>query len=259
MNKKRDWNNFYKKKKSAFFHSSNRLSSLIREYLFNRIVYAFMTALFIGVTFGFLLLQFVEQDTVQHVNHHTATMDNNVENKVDKQEGTSTSMLETVTFQVIQTGVFQNEENAKDWVSKHATKKLPFFIWESNEQYYVLTEPFLSANADQKTLDLLSELGIDAFVKEWHVEKEITTLSDKDVAKLDAFITLWQKSLSAVDQQHSLTNEWKEWVESSKKESATIITFQEKVHHILFENTTKKSLSKQQLLEILFEFEQSDF
>ena len=177
------------KKNRNQFPFRRRIRKVTAHRQFKPLLLTVGASIFIGVTFGFIVLQMVNQEEEQDVENVQATalsVEETAENTID---------LPAITVFVHQGGVFTNAENAEQYSKELQQAKVPFIQRESDEQYFIWMN---IANSEQEAKSLAEKMdkqGIDMFIKEWEVPATTVALDKNTGTWLRSFLDLYDTSL----------------------------------------------------------------
>src|SRR5690625_1602369 len=133
------------KKNRNQFPFRRRIRKVTAHRQFKPLLLTVGASIFIGVTFGFIVLQMVNQEEEQDVENVQATalsVEETTENTID---------LPAITVFVHQGGVITNVENAEQYSKELQQAKVPFIQRESDEQYFIWMN---IANSEQEAKSL---------------------------------------------------------------------------------------------------------
>lgn len=170
---------------------------------------ALSSSLLIGITFGLIFLSMVKQEEPAMANTLHMTTTDDEENTTD----VNTYAIESFYFYVVQAGVFSEEENAQALVDELHALSYPAYIWERENQYFVLAGIEQTEERAGTLTDKMKEDGIDVFVKQWDMEVKASQFSEEDIVFLQNFLDLWNETVHP--EADFKMNEWIELTEMS--------------------------------------------
>ena len=170
---------------------------------------ALSSSLLIGITFGLIFLSMVKQEEPAMANTLHMTTTDDEENTTD----VNTYAIESFYFYVVQAGVFSEEENAQALVDELHALSYPAYIWERENQYFVLAGIEQTEERAGTLTDKMKEDGIDVFVKQWDMEAKASQFSEEDIVFLQNFLDLWNETVHP--EADFKMNEWIELTEMS--------------------------------------------
>lgn len=187
------------KRVTTFF---NRLFHRLRNEYSKPLIITITAALSIGVLFGFIMLQMIQDEEEESTYYvHAKT-----EVEKEQQEQTSIDLPEVQLF-VHQGGVFSDEANTKTFVQKLAEEQIPFIIKEADGQFFVWMNIYETEETANKQTDKMDKQGVDTFVKEWHIPASTVYVDEETATWLKAFLpVVEQASESSTMKQEALAD-----------------------------------------------------
>lgn len=105
--------------------------------------------------------------------------------------------LPAVAGYVLQAGLFEEQANAEEWRESYASAGESAFIWERDDQYFLLIGIYHTEDsAKQRAVELQGE-GFDVFVKEWQTTEKELELTQDATEWIDQFGQVWEEALTA--------------------------------------------------------------
>ena len=98
---------------------------------------------------------------------------------------------------VLQAGLFEEQANAEEWRDTFTSAGEPAFIWERDEQYFLLIGIYHTEDsAKQRAVELQGE-GFDVFVKQWQTTEKELELPEEASEWIEQFGQVWEEALTA--------------------------------------------------------------
>lgn len=214
----------------------------IQRRRLKQVIIAFTSALSLGLLFGFFVLQMVREDIKEETappQTSAATIDTRVEMK----------KLPGIDLQVVQAGVFETEDNVRNWEQKFKNLNIPAITWQRAEQYYLFVGLGLSEAFAEEQVARIKELGLDAFVKVWHVEGKEISISDADYEWLTSFITLWENTLAGLEAGEAIDYDaWMELVVKADVLSDSVQALSAEIERLLIKDAVHDQVLNQEIL-----------
>lgn len=151
-------------------------------------------SLFIGIIFGLIVLQMVNQDKNQEAENVHATSlsaentDESTKNSID---------LSAITVFIHQGGVFSTAENAQEYSKELQQAQIPFIQRENDGQFFIWMNIAETEQQAKSQADEMDKQGIDVFIKKWEVPAAAVELDEKSGKWLQSFQALYNTSLQA--------------------------------------------------------------
>lgn len=237
------------KRRPVFF---NRGRQIFRNLLTNKLIIAIVSGVFVGTMFGLTVLYMLNTDQAE------TAIDERGASPAASSSLSSEAMvaldLDMPSIYVLQVGVFHERENAELTKRQLERRKIDTFIWERDEQYFLLESVHDKEAAAKSHYERLQEKQIDTFVKKWDISLRNQRVTENERIWLEQFISLWNQSLEqSTNDQAIALSQWEKLIEE-ELDSTPISDLQIKVkdHLPKLENKEASSLT---LLKILQEIE----
>lgn len=227
---------------------------------------AIFSALTIGALLGFIMLvmfkgvgdQPPSQSAVTN-NSEENENNNDDQNEEMEQGGDDLVNVQDVQAYVLQSGVFSEMENAKEWKKPYQDAGQPTVIWERDGEYYLFAGISATRQQGKDDAEELSKSDLDIFVKEWNIKASKVNVTEDESDWIHSFQTLWEETLQSVSEDNGmLVDQWKQFIDQESSQSENILSFQSELKQLLPEENLQEDRFQQQqfLLKIWYEFEQ---
>ncbi|WP_373892968.1 SPOR domain-containing protein [Virgibacillus natechei] len=197
---------------------------------FKPIIVTIITAIAIGSILGVIMLRMfvgIDSDMTESNNIPAATID---EEDEDSNADIATSTLEQINAYVLQGGVFSDETNAEEWISKYEQAGFPSFIWEQEEKYFLLVGLANTEERAEQFANQLKEHEFDIYVKEWTTEEGEVDLTEEEHEWLQSFHENWQEGLNALENDEGFAvDNWEALIENYPEDSENLAGLKEKL------------------------------
>ncbi|MFC7061648.1 hypothetical protein [Halobacillus seohaensis] len=148
------------------FNKIPTIRKKLSQSSFKYVSLSIMTALFVSLALGFVLLKLFVSVTEEAAPTQSVSGD-----QIQTTEASKISIdLPSLEAKVVQSGVYTNEETANEWKDKLSEQSLPSIIWLQNEQYYLLSGSEDKESTVNVLVDELSEMEVPTYLKTWEVE-----------------------------------------------------------------------------------------
>lgn len=195
---------------------------------FKPIIGTTISAIAIGSVLGVIMLRMfvgIDSDLAENNDLPAATVDTEDE---DSSAENTTSVIEQMNAYVLQGGVFSNETNAEEWVSKYEEAGFPSYIWEREEQYFLLVGLASTKEQAEQFANSLKEYEFDIYVKEWTTEEGGADFTDKEVDWLQSFHENWQNALQSLENDEAITvDNWEALIKNYPEETENLAALKE--------------------------------
>ncbi|UJL44971.1 SPOR domain-containing protein [Virgibacillus sp. NKC19-16] len=191
---------------------------------FKPIILTTISAIAIGSILGVIMLRMfvgIDSDLAENNNLPAATIDNSEEEN-NNAENTAPA-IEQMNAYVLQGGVFSDQANAEEWVSRYEQAGLSSFIWEREEQYFLLVGLAKTEGLAEQLANQLKEYQFDIYVKEWNTERGGAEFTDNEHDWLQSFHKNWQDTLNALENDEGFTaDNWEALIENHPEDSENL-------------------------------------
>lgn len=195
---------------------------------FKPIIVTTISAIAIGSILGVIMLRMfvgIDSDLAENNNLPAATIDTEDEDS-NTENGPSAS--EEMDAYVLQGGVFSDKANAEEWVSKYEQAGLPSFIWEKEENYFLLVGIANTKEQAEQFADEIKEYEFDIYVKEWTTNEGAANLTNEEVDWIQSFHENWQNALQSLENDQSFTvDNWEALIENYPEETENLAALKE--------------------------------
>lgn len=219
----------------------------LKKYLTSRIsrrgkgiVLAVVASLFIGSIFGVISLQMAEEDNGMKAE----TINKSIDVSNQQAEGTTPDNVDSLSFYVVQAGVFEKEKNAEEWLDLFQEADYPGVQWKSDDDIYLFVGIESTEEAAKKIATEMKDADFDVFVKEWEVQTGELNVEETDEQYIQTFLTAWQQSLKKQDGQAL-----RDFVEEDMETSETLQSFKKELKTLL---DTKEEDAQKILLDTIY-------
>ena len=235
-----DWMEEQEKKKQKQEKKQNRkplsgmnLSVLERAYPLKRkklsfpstwkhLVMAGLSAVFVGIILGFVMLRLFSGLEAQQTPNSEATP---ASTSVTGNQATTNSKpaasvqkqmysLPTMKAFVVQAGIFSTKDKATAWQSDLAAEGITSYIWERENQFYLFAGVAPSKQEGEKIATYLKAQGFDTFVKDWSVTGQEVKVAQSEGQWIEKGMNYWSTFLAPVASQ----------IDSGKGDTGNIVT-----------------------------------
>lgn len=162
------------------------------------IIFSIIMSLIIGSIFGVISLQMADKDSGMAVESTKQTVD--VSNQ-EEETNIATHSPESISFYVVQAGVFSEEANAKKRIELFEEAGYSNVIWKKEQEIYLLTGISASKDSIKKLANEMQEEDFDVFVKEWEVKTAEQDMEKQAATYLESFLSAWNQSLEDKNKQ----------------------------------------------------------
>lgn len=252
-----------KHKSSNDKREEKNLEKLVKASLFNRLkrnpIYNFFqrkdvkkylivitSAMVIGLMFGFITLK-VLNHVGQPKDIGALTVNTN-EAATETNEEEVSQEIKQLDAYVVQGGVFANKENLKEWKDRFQKEGVSAIEWKRDDLYYL----FLGIGSSEQEIDKLKEKllkkELDVYVKKWTTSNKEVHLPQDDLTWIDSFITLWESSITNMDNKDLFVKNWPDLIKSGENLSEKVTTFNNELQAGLNDNSLSSQEDKQYML-----------
>jgi stage II sporulation protein B len=247
MNGKKNNSKFYKKKpklrinnldftrkkdeQAATLESSNKFvgtfkrissdSKLARirqnKNVLKPVMLAVISALIIGSLFGVILLRmFVTMDGSPELGNNpnpaavTAEEPAEENNEDTSVQDTNTVEFEPITANVLQGGIFSENENASAWALNFEELDIPVMIWNRDDQYYLFAGVKSSGEEASQAAAELETGELEIYSKEWSTPPLEISLNANEEEWLKSYLSWWNEALSSSEDTTTQLEQLKE-------------------------------------------------
>lgn len=156
-----------------------------------------LTAGAVGTVLGMFIINLftgIENEQVGEDRNPTSTSAVTAQGTNDQVHAGS---LPVLAGYVLQAGLFEEQANAEEWQQTYTSAGQPAFIWERDEQYFLLIGIYHTEDqAKQRAVELQGE-GFDVFVKAWQTTEKELELPEDASAWIGQFGQVFEDALTA--------------------------------------------------------------
>ncbi|GGF06794.1 hypothetical protein GCM10010954_01560 [Halobacillus andaensis] len=138
----------------------------LSPYSLKHVSLSVMTAIIVSFALGFILLKLF----VSVTDETSPPVESVSGGQVQSTSAETVQVdLPSLKSEVVQSGVFTNEETAEEWQGKLEEQSVPSMIWKKDEQYFLLSGSEDAETNIAQVADELAELDIPTYLKSWEV------------------------------------------------------------------------------------------
>ncbi|GGA85942.1 hypothetical protein [Ornithinibacillus halotolerans] len=168
--------------------------------MFKPIIIAIASALIVGSILGFVMLKVIVNFD-NSLNSSPAILVPDKENGTNNNDDTSSQdrtlyTIEPLSAFVIQGGIFSTLENANKISSQFNELGYSPFVWEKDNQFFLLVQVGEKKEDLQEDINFLTENGLDVYGKEWVVDGKEIQLTKQESEWITSFQQTWVASLN---------------------------------------------------------------
>lgn len=247
MHPRKQHKNLNKKiKQSNFSYTSNKRKPL------KKLIIACLSALFIGLSFGFIMLNVIQSDSSIDEQLPLNTKNTTV---ISEQSGTTgeESTVPSLSAYTVQLGVFSKDSNAREYIEQLNLTSDELMIWSRDSSYYVFSGIAQSMEQVESILTSIQKDVPDSFKKHWQTDELNIVSSENVVEWLEEFVKVWELSLA--DLSKIPEEQWEKLVEAQRTEES-LSELKQSIEKLLAVDSKSPAIIQQKLLNIWFQFEE---
>ena len=168
------------------------------------VMLAVIAALIIGSLFGVIMLRmFVTMDGSPELGNNpnpaAVTADETAEENNDDTsvQDANTVEFEPVTANVLQGGIFSENENASAWALHFEELDIPVMIWNRDDQYYLFAGVKSTDEEASQAAEELETEELEIYSKEWSTPPLEISLNATEEEWLKSYLSWWNNALSS--------------------------------------------------------------
>ncbi|MYL53357.1 hypothetical protein GLW08_08400 [Pontibacillus yanchengensis] len=246
------------------------------------LVMAGMSAVFVGIILGFVMLRLfsgleAQQSPGSEASPASTSVQSNNQTTNNSKPASSGQKqmysFPTMKAFVVQAGIFSTKNKATTWQSDLSTKGITSYIWERDKQFYLFAGVAPSKEEGEKIATYLKAQGFDTFVKDWSVTGQEVKAAQSEGKWIEKGMNHWSTFLAPVALQidsgkgdianiASQITDWKKSIPGEATEKTSILaTSMDQLHTSSQRFQSSKSTSslwemQRDLLKIWFSYEQ---
>lgn len=233
---------------------TEKIYQLINKYIWNKLVLAIAAGLIVGSVFGLTILHYVTNDGAKATMSEEQTIGQAVNSSPQVSDEHERLEVTVPDFYVIQIGLFHERENASMKKRQLQRRNIETFIWQRQDEYFLLHGPFSTQSKAQTANERLQAESVQSFVKEWQIIEPDIEVTTKEADYLDQYVQLWIQSLEQFEAEgHIPLEAWQLLME--KGNDSQLITDLQLSFRQLLADAKEEQLAFGILLQSIYEFE----
>lgn len=173
---------------------TEKIKQFISQLFLNKFITAIGAGLIVGTVFGFTALHFLTNDISEQVMHEEQANGQRVNSTTSTADERAPLSITFPTVYVIQVGLFHERENARLKQDQLKRRNINTFIWQRNDEYFLLHGIFSTQLKAQEANGTLQDDAIQSFVKEWVISEANKHVTDVEANFIEQYVQLWKKS-----------------------------------------------------------------